>query len=263
MIMHLLNLDNLMLKFIDMHRPLIGVTAGEIFNRDHPWAPVVYGQGYTYIDSIIRAGGTPFILPITRDEEVINDICSRIDGLLLSGGNDVSPSMYGEKARPETKDFSENRDQFEKAVLGKILADDKPVLGICRGMQFLNVYFSGSLHQHIPHDLPGSLNHEISSQEGQFDHLAHPIKLERSSKLRKILGKDSLYSNTHHHQAVKEVGGGLRIVARSEDNIVEAIESEDARFVIGIQAHPESLGHVVPEWNKLFEAFVNKSNKII
>lgn len=239
---------------------MIGITAGEVFNRDHPWSPVVYGQGHTYIDSVIRAGGTPFILPITRDEAVIKDVCARIDGLLLSGGNDVMPSLYGAEPYPETKDPSENRDSFEKKILELAMAADKPVLAICRGMQFLNVNFGGSLHQHIPKDIPNALNHELSSEEGQFDHIAHPITIDKSSKLYKILNRGDIDTNTHHHQAVKEIGAGLRVTARSQDGVIEAIESADERFIIGIQAHPESLGHVVPEWSKLFEEFVSQAH---
>lgn len=242
-----------------MHKPLIGITAGEIFNREHPWAPVVYGQSHTYVDAIIRAGGIPVILPVTNNLEIIQEICERIDGLLMSGGNDITPSLYDEEPYEVTRDPSPARDTTEKAILDQIMKTDKPILAICRGLQFVNIYQGGTLYQDIKTDLPDALNHELSTEAKDLEHQAHEITIEKDSKLANILGETRLMTNTHHHQAIKDLGRDLRIIARADDNVIEAIEATTDRFLIGIQAHPESLGRALPVWDKLFSAFVDEA----
>lgn len=242
-------------------KPLIGVTAGEIYNRDHPWAPVVHGQGHTYLDTVIRAGGIPVILPITLDGTVLDTLCERIDGLLMSGGNDITPSLYGEERYQETRDNSETRDKTEKRLLDTFLQTEKPLLAVCRGMQFLNVYQGGTLYQDIKKDLPKALNHESSTDAEVFNHIAHTIAIEDNTKLRQILEVAEIDTNTHHHQAIKKLGTGLRVTARAEDDVIEAIETDDDRFIIGIQAHPESLGGVLPVWDRLFKAFIDAADE--
>lgn len=244
-----------------MRRPLIGITAGQIYNRDYPWAPVTYGQRHTFTDSIIRAGGSPVILPITAEEDVIDDLSGILDGLLLSGGNDISPKMYGEQPYVQLEDISELRDRVEKRLLANALKNQIPILAICRGMQFLNVYDGGNLYQDIATDLPNSLNHESSNDVEDLEHKAHALEIEKDSKLYKILGTTNLPTNTHHHQAIKRLGKRLRVSAKSEDGIIEGIETTDDRFIIGVQGHPESLGLVTPAWEKLFQAFVKESSK--
>lgn len=248
-----------MLEFMDMKRPLIGITSGEIYNREYPFAPVAYGQMHTYIDMIILAGGSPVVLPLTKNESVLKQLCEQIDGLLLSGGNDINPSMYNELPYTEALDPSGLRDRTEKLILKDFFKTPKPILGICRGMQFINVFFGGSLYQDIKTDLPDPLNHELSTELKDPENLAHPIDIERQSKLYQILGTEQIKTNSHHHQAIKKLGAGLRISAASKDKIIEAIETDDDRFIIALQAHPESLHRVESKWTKLFEAFVDAS----
>lgn len=243
-----------------MYRPLIGITAGEIYNREHPWAPVTYGQSHTYLDAIIRAGGIPVILPVTNNPEVIQQICEKIDGLLMSGGNDITPSLYGEEPYEQVRDPSPTRDTAEKTILDQVIQTTKPILAICRGMQFVNVYKGGTLYQDIATDLPQALNHELSTETKDLEHQAHDIFVEADSRLAKILGDTKVMTNTHHHQAIKELGKGLRITARAEDGIIEAIETTDSnRFLIGLQAHPESLVRAQPAWDQLFHVFVGEA----
>jgi putative glutamine amidotransferase len=243
--------------------PLIGITAGEIFNLERPWAPVTYGQSHTYVDAIIKAGGIPVIFPLTFDMEVIDELCQRVDGVLLSGGNDISPQRYGQKPSPKIGSISDLRDGVETRIFENLLDSDKPLLAICRGHQMLNVHLGGTLYQDIPTDLPGSLNHESSTEAEDIEHQAHELKIDPDSKLAAILETTSLLSNTHHHQAVNKLGSGLLVTARSEDGIIEAMETDDDRFIIAIQAHPESLGRVLPKWSKLFTAFVEEAKKAV
>ena len=247
-----------MLKLIDMQKPLIGVTAGEIYNRDYPWAPVTHGQRHTFLDSVIRAGGAPIITPLTKDREVLHQIADRLDGLLLSGGNDIHPKQYGEEPYETLIDLSDLRDETEKFLLKHALEKGIPILGLCRGHQFINIYFGGTLYQDLPRDLPEAMDHEHSNKEENIEHKAHIIEIEKGSKLHNLLGEDKVYTNTHHHQAVKELGKGLRITARSDkDGVIEGIETDDNRFIIGIQGHPESLNKAVPVWENLFAGFVD------
>lgn len=242
-----------------MQKPLIGITAGEIYNLQHPWAPPVHGQAHTYVDSVIRAGGIPIIIPLTRDQSILHDIISRLDGVLMSGGNDMNPNLYGEEPRANLDAISDLRDFTDRCVLANALERNLPILGICRGLQFINVYFGGTLYQDIPKDVPGAMDHRSSTAAKDLEHHAHNIKIEPDSKLHDIIKVDNIDTNSHHHQSVKNLGEGLRITARASDGVVEAIETDDDRFIICIQAHPESLGHTIPEWKRLFDAFIEKT----
>lgn len=238
-------------------QPLIGVTAGEIINKQYPWAPVTYGQSRTYIDAVIHAGGIPVILPLSEDEQVLRKLYKRCDGLLFSGGNDIDPAVYHQKRRTETADVSRRRDDQEIALIKWALADDKPVLAICRGMQLLNVARGGTLYQHIPDDLPAAGNHTISTERKTVTDLTHTLSVEPDSRLEKLVGPSGLKTNAHHHQAVRELGSGLVVTARAEDDVVEGLEIPGMRFVVAVQSHPESLeAEAEPRWRGLFEGFV-------
>jgi putative glutamine amidotransferase len=242
-----------------MQKPLIGITAGEIYNLQYPWAPVTHGQRHTFIDSVIRAGGVPVILPLTDQKDVIDNWADKIDGLLLSSGNDVHPEQYGEKPYKKLHDPSTLRDEVELRLLEKVLEKDIPILAICRGMQLLNIIKGGTLYQDINTDLPRSLNHNHSVELENMEYVAHSMTINQDSKLYKILGVKKIDTNTQHHQAIKKLGKGLKVTSRSDDDIIEAIETDDNRFIIGVQGHPESLDRVLPEWDKLFEAFVTSA----
>jgi putative glutamine amidotransferase len=238
-------------------KPLIGITSGEVKNKNHSWAPLVYGQGHTYVDAVIRAGGVPVMLPLTTDLSVLASLSNRLDGLLLSGGNDIDPKLYGQKPHRSVKDISGLRDSTEVFLLQEMLAARKPVLAICRGMQLLNVACGGTLYQDIKSELNSPIDHEGSTKAADPRHIAHVLRINTDSRLFKLLQTERIDANSHHHQAVKSLGKDLRAVARTEDDVVEGIESTDDSFVFGIQAHPESLeGKTEPHWQKLFQAFV-------
>jgi putative glutamine amidotransferase len=238
-------------------KPLIGITAGEIKNKLYPWGPIVYGQCHTYVDAVIRAGGVPVILPITDDFSVLRALSDKLDALLLSGGNDINPTLYGEDPYETTIDMSDLRDRTEVFLLQESLKRNKPILGICRGMQLLNVVCGGSLYQDIKHDIPEASNHRSSLEAEDYKSLSHGIKFKPESKISKALDAEFIKANSLHHQTVKELGKDLIAVGWSEDGLIEAIEMTNEQFVIGIQAHPEALENdVEPEWQKLFTAFI-------
>lgn len=243
-------------------QPLIALTTGEIVNGEYPWAPVVHGQAHTYVDAVVRAGGAPIAFPIVNDKKVLRRLYDQCDGLLLSGGNDLDPDSYASKPTKKVRGTSLKRDRQEIQLLKWALEDDKPVLGICRGMQLINIALGGNLHQDIDSQVPASRNHEVSVDKKNFSHLAHKLKIDPGSRLATILKTDAVDANTLHHQAVCELGEGLVVTAHAEDGVVEAIELPSRRFVIGVQSHPEALeAHTEPVWRELFAAFVDSCKK--
>jgi putative glutamine amidotransferase len=241
-------------------QPLIGVTAGETINQLYPHSPAVQGQSYTYIDAIVHAGGAPIILPQTGDVRVLRRLYEECQGILFSGGNDLDPASYSEKPTDKTTDFSAKRDRQEIQLLKWALEDNKPVLAICRGMQLINVVQGGTLYQDISTELPDTGVHNISAEKKRESRIVHTLRIKPDSQLAKILGVSELGTNAYHHQAIKKIGRDLAVTAWAEDDVVEAIEMPNMRFVIGVQSHPESLeSKIEPRWLELFSAFVKAS----
>lgn len=243
-------------------KPVIAITVGEIVNisTGKVWTPVIYGQFQTYTDAVVRAGGAPFILPLVDDESVLRLLYKKCDGLLLSGGHDLSQGFPKDKKPSKTFSVSPRRDKQELQLLEWALADDKPVLGICRGMQLINVALGGSLHHDIDADLPDARNHQAGIDNKDFRHLAHSLDIKPGSRLARILKTEHVSTNTLHHQAVEQLGANLVATARAEDGVIEAIELPDKKFVIGVQSHPEALeAGAETLWRELFAAFVNSA----
>jgi putative glutamine amidotransferase len=186
-----------------MMQPIIGVTACETINKLFPHSPLIQGQANTYIDAVIHAGGAPFIVPITKDEAVLRRLYDECAGIMLSGGNDLNPALYGETPNEHTEDFSEERDAQELKLLEWALEDDKPVLAICRGLQLINVAQGGSLYQHIPDDLPDATIHSIAAEKKRESRVVHILRIKPDSKLAQILGVEKIGANAYHHQAIK------------------------------------------------------------
>ncbi|MEK7599675.1 MAG: gamma-glutamyl-gamma-aminobutyrate hydrolase family protein [Patescibacteria group bacterium] len=239
--------------------PLIAITSGEITDHDFPWAPVAYGKAHTYTDAIAHAGGVPVLVPLIDDIKLLRRLYDACDGIMFSGGNDLDPSSYGALVSPETKDTSPRRDKQELQLFKWALEDNKPVLGICRGMQLMNVAVGGSLHQDINASVPDAHNHAASADREDFSHLVHTLNIDAESDLAKIMG-NNIQTNGLHHQAVDVLGEGFVATAYAEDGVIEAIEMPAKQFMIGVQSHPEALeSGVQPIWAKLFKAFVDSS----
>jgi putative glutamine amidotransferase len=240
-------------------RPIIGVTSGETNNLKFPLSPHVQGQQFTYIESVVRAGGTPIILPIVKNDEVLRQLYEQCDAVLLAGGNDVDPALYGAKLGPNATDIRRHRDDQEVQLLKWALEDDKPILAICRGMQVMNVALGGNLYQDIPTDLPDAEEHELHSNHNadREHHIAHQLKIAPESLLARILGATTIPTNAYHHQALRELGDGLVATAWAEDGVIEAVELKDKHFAVGVQSHPEALeAKIEPSWRKLFKDFI-------
>lgn len=210
------------------------------------------GRDYQYIDAayaraVDAAGGLPMLLPIqSRAEQVVD----RIDALLLPGGDDFPPPAT--RTYPDDVDFDpvpEHQRAFDAALLGHALARRRPVLAICYGMQLLALEAGGALHHHLPSDCPAAAPHQLPEASGR-----HAVLPEAGTKLARVLGVQPVGVNSLHHQAVAEPGEGMRVCARSEDGVIEAIERLGEGFVVGVQWHPEKLPP--HEGGALFEALV-------
>ena len=205
-----------------------------------------------YMESLARAGAGMRWVELSDPEQAVQDALT-CDGLLLPGGGDMDPKFYGQERIPACGEPNLLRDAAEPLLLRAFLAADKPVLGICRGIQVMNAVLGGDLYQdikpfeHLPHN----------------DHWAkvHTVTVRRGTLLSRILGQDTVLVNSQHHQAVDRVAPGFTLAALSEDGIVEAIEKPDARFCLGVQWHPEWLSDADPAMQSLFDAFVDACSK--
>jgi putative glutamine amidotransferase len=234
-------------------RPLIGITTGPL----PPRPPYSAGmrQNRAYARAIAAAGGLPVLLPLLDDPAVLRALYARLDGLLLPGGGDVDPARYGQAPRPEcgVEGVDALLDEIELALARWALDDGRPLLGICRGHQVLNVAAGGTLYQDIAVQAPGSLSHRHPEARAE---LVHPVAVAGDSHLAAVLGATALAVNSIHHQAVARVAPGLRAVAWAPDGVVEGLEVVGHPFALAVQFHPEEL---VPEHEpsrRLFRAFV-------
>ena len=212
-----------------------------------------------YVDAVLQAGGIPFLFPFTDNMQVLQSVISLVDGLLLTGGGDLSPSRYGEVTLPECRNCCQERDSYDYTLLK--LASERliPILGICRGMQLINAFFGGTLYQDLPTQYPSQVCHK--SQDVSIV-LRHTIQCSKDGLLYAITGKEQLMISSIHHQAVKKLADGFKATAFAEDGVIEAIESISERQIWGIQFHPE-LQAVEGEENmkRIFEYFIDQVRK--
>lgn len=206
-----------------------------------------------YMEGVSEAGGLPVMLPLTADENVIAQIAERYDGFLFTGGHDVSPALYGEAALPVCGELCPRRDSMEHLLFRAAAERDKPVLGICRGLQFINVALGGTLYQDLPAQRPSDVDHH---QAAPYDRSSHPVELPEGSPLRTLLGADSVSVNSCHHQGIKELAPALQAMAWAPDGLVEAVFHPGKRFIWAVQWHPEFSRLVDVNSRRIFQRFV-------
>ncbi|GAA4714583.1 gamma-glutamyl-gamma-aminobutyrate hydrolase family protein [Brevibacillus fulvus] len=226
-------------------RPIIGITAPLREGK------VILSQDVN--DSILDGGGLPFTLPYTANLEVLRELTGRLDGLLLTGGVDVDPSLFGEEPLPGLGEIMPERDELEMRLTQLALAQNLPILAICRGVQLLNVVAGGTLYQDLASQKEQVLQH---SQKAPRDYLSHSVEIAAGSKLEQIIGSRRIKVNSFHHQAVKQPAAGFRVSALAGDGVIEAIESERHPYVIGVQWHPENTWRNDEPSQKLFASFI-------
>lgn len=219
-----------------------------------------YFTNITNVRAIQRVGGLPFILPYTKSKELIKKYATFIDGLYLAGGNDLDPCYYKEDPHPMLGEVNPTRDEFEWEMLKNISKADKPVLGVCKGAQVINVFFGGSLYQDLSSQLTqSSIQH---GQKALLKYPVHVVELVNNTKLHDIIRKATIKVNSHHHQAIREVGDGITVSGQTNDGIIESIESTRHSFIIGVQWHPEELFEADEELAvKLYKEFINQCKR--
>lgn len=205
-----------------------------------------------YIDSVKRAGATPVLLPqISNEQEALNAL-KTVDAVILTGGEDINPMYYAEKSHRNLEELKHDRDTSDYWLLKAALKEDYPILGTCRGMQFLNVVLGGTLYQDLPTEYVSTISHRDPKK---VDFARHTMKItDTNSKLFSMLKTNKITVNSWHHQAVERLGKGLKVVALSPDDVIEAVELDNASFVVGVQFHPE--WHVVEDENEFLPVFL-------
>lgn len=240
-----------------MSLPVIGITGWTDRSARPPNIPL-FSVSQTYVQAVMMGRGAPMIIPPNLEEAELRAIFESLDGLLLSGGGDILPALYGEEDSGLLWVVDEQRDRAELALARWALTEGLSLLAICRGIQVLNVAAGGTLIQDIPTQVPNSLTH--SSVAGRpRDSIAHTVDVIRDTQLATLVGAGQLDVNSFHHQAVKDVGTGLVVTARAPDGIIEGLESPDHPFCIGVQWHPEAMVESYPVMRRLFDGLAEAS----
>lgn len=242
-------------------RPLIGISCSmgqAIYSMTQDNVPQLQHRlGDSYVKAVTQAGGVPVLLPNNLDVSTVEEIAAGLDGFLLSGGGDVDPALFGERATAQLGAVTPRRDDFELALTRYVLTQtDKPVLGICRGIQVMNVAMGGTLHIDLPSD--GKLCHSLNMYPRNVR--THDVQTTAGTRMGEIMGHTGRV-NSFHHQAIRDVAEGFTVSAVSaDDSVVEAVEQPGERFVVGVQWHPEELTEF-PEARALFIRFVEAAQK--
>jgi putative glutamine amidotransferase len=239
-----------------MTAPLIGITTYRTHNR-YQYPQICLSEAY--ISSLAQAGALPVLVPLGLSESALDELVARLDGVLFSGGGDVEPERYGSQPHPLVDNVDLDRDRVELHLLQKVLAARQPFLGICRGLQLINIGLGGTLYEDILDQKPGSLHHS-TPDELPRNHLSHTVRVESNSQLSKILAHPEVQVNSLHHQGVRRLAGDLLPTAYAPDGIIEAFELPGVRYGLAVQWHPEWLQEHL-SMQALFRSFVEACSR--
>lgn len=229
-------------------KPLIGVMPLWDDDKESVW--MLPG----YLEGIRQAGGIPVILPFTSENDELEQLAKMCDGFLFTGGHDVSPELYSEKPVDDSVICCKDRDEMESWYLKYAISSDKPLLGICRGIQFINAALGGTLYQDLPTQRSSEIDHH---QKPPYDIPVHTVSIVKDSPLGKLLDTEQLSVNSYHHQAVKDLSPRLKAMAISTDGLIEAVFMPEHRFLWAVQWHPEFSYLADINSRKIFKAFID------
>ena len=236
-----------------MKKPKIGLTSFIFYSEN----PRKFTTNARYVQGILDAGGIPVLIPVTENLEDCKAYLDMVDGLLIPGGEDVAPEFYGEDPVPQVNYINRTKDLFDMELIRLAQEQKKPIFGICRGLQVLNVALGGSLYQDIPSQLPKAICH-LQSSDLRFVG-THKVTLEPQSMIGQVLGAEVM-ANSYHHQCVKQLAEPLRCVGKTSDGVVEAVETEDGS-IFAVQWHPEEMYREEPVFAGLFRKLIELSGK--
>ncbi|RIV17114.1 gamma-glutamyl-gamma-aminobutyrate hydrolase family protein [Alicyclobacillaceae bacterium I2511] len=237
-------------------KPLIGITGSRFEITTVAGAPGLLGVSLAddYALGVERAGGLPLVIPYLQNPDSVSGLADYLDGLLLAGGEDMDPQQFGEFPQNGLGAVVPERDVLELALLRAMVDKGKPVLGICRGMQVMNVAFGGTLYQDLSRQWRGSVNHR---QKARRNHLSHQVTLQPGSRLQQLLqGETEIGCNSFHHQAVNILAPGFIPVAWDPEGLVEGMESQGVSWLVAVQWHPENLWQSYPVFLGLFSGLI-------
>lgn len=235
-----------------MKKTIIGIVPLVDAGRDSLW--MLPG----YMDGVRQAGGLPIMLPLISAGKDLDALLELCDGLIFTGGQDVSPELYGEDPLPACGELCPERDRMERQLLAKAVALDKAVLGICRGLQLMNAALGGTLYQDLPLQHPSSCEHHM---EAPYNRVAHPAALPAGTPLAALLHTNEIGVNSCHHQAIRDLAPGLSVMASAPDGVIEAVYMPERRFVWAVQWHPEFSWLVDETSRRIFAAFVEAAKQ--
>lgn len=230
-------------------KPIIGLTSSYLKNEDTEQVFLPH----SYFDAIRHFGGIPLLIPVFAAPEELEFLLSQCDGLILTGGNDIDPAIYGETLLNDSVVIAPERDRGEALVLDLVLSRNLPVFGICRGIQMMNVYFGGTLYQDIPAQMTTDIAHRM---EKPYHRTSHSCQVVQGTPLHHLTGQTVIGVNSHHHQAIKDLAPGFVFMGCSEDGIIEAMYDPSRPFLWAVQWHPERIWDIEESSAKLFEAFI-------
>jgi putative glutamine amidotransferase len=238
-----------------MPKPLIGITT---YNGNSPNDNPITAVQHTYIRAVTQAGGLPVLIPTILSEEDFYDLYSRLQGIMFTGGGDVSLKYFDGADHVRISFVDESRDVAEISLLKKAVDDGKPLLGICRGVQVMNVALGGTLFTHIAEQVKGALDHDYPGD--LFTAIVHPVNVDETARAAEIFGETLLHVNSLHHQGLKDIAPSLKVAGHAPDGIVEIVEIPDHPYAVGVQWHPEWLTDQ-PVMRRLFKSFVDAAGK--
>lgn len=244
-------------------RPIIGIPTQTLQSLGGVSAdiPPSWVMSQRYIQTLVNAGAIPWMIPLV-DEGTLRGVFDALDGVFLPGGADIDPVSYGSDPHPLCDRTDPERDRVELLLAKWSIERAKPVLGVCRGMQLINVAAGGTLYQDLAEQLPGSIKHDYfpyKSHGFTRDHLAHSVTVAPDSRLARLFGDGDLQVNSMHHQGIRTLGRGLRQTAISPDGLIEALETEGDAYLFAVQWHPEALTDHDVHSREMFRDFVDAS----
>lgn len=246
-------------------RPVIGVTTQTLQAIDGipPQLPHSVVMNDRYYTAVAQAGGAPVLVPLLdEDFDALRAVYELLDGVLLPGGVDVNPTNFGEAPHPKLGRFDAARDVVEMQLTRWAIADSKPLLGLCRGLQVINVALGGTLYQDLEAQYPDGIKHDYFPTYGfGRDHLAHDVALTQGSRLRGVLERDRITVNSMHHQGIKTLAPALVASALAPDGLVEAAELPGSPFCVGVQWHPEVFEMANPDTRHVFHEFITAASR--